>query len=159
MTAIQILGLVLFIVAIAGVLGFLFQAGKDTEEQQPYIKPTYTKQELENIKLAEELYNKDLRPEVVAEELQVTEPEFVAKTKAVESFVDVEQVEVRPVAKKLSDMPVAPEFADKVVETAKVFPPEAVINAEVVVETKKEKSEFPIDKPKKKRKYHAKSKK
>jgi len=132
MTALQILGLLLFIVSIAGILGYLFQAGKNTEEQEPYIKPAYTKEELENIKLAEELYNKDLRPVVVekakpevAKELEVTEPEFIAK----------------------------------VVETAKVLPPQATINAEAVIEVKKDKSEFPIDKPKKKRKYHPKAKK
>lgn len=86
--------------------------------------PTYTKEELDNIKLAEELYNKDLRPIVAkkakakpAPELNVVEPEFVAK----------------------------------VVETAKVFPPDAAINLEALVETPK-----PV---KKKRKYHRKNKK
>jgi hypothetical protein len=71
--------------------------------------PTYTKEELDNIKLAEELYNKDLRPVVTkktktkpAPELKVVEPEFVAK---------------------------------------------------------ESKAEFPIDKPKKKRKYYPKNKK
>jgi len=52
------------------------------------------------------------------------------------------------------------QFVAKVVETAKVFPPEATINAEAVLEKVKEtKSEFPIDKPKKKRKYYPKNKK
>lgn len=132
MTALQIIGLIAFIVALAGVLGFLFQAGKDTDDQEPYIKPAYTKEELDNIKLAEELYNKDLRPvvakkakPVVAQELEVIEPQFVAK----------------------------------VVETAKVLPPDATINIEAVKEVKETKSEFPIDKPKKKRKYHRKTKK
>jgi hypothetical protein len=153
MTALQILGLLLFIVSIAGVLGYLFQAGKNTEEQEPYIKPAYTKEELENIKLAEELYNKDLRPvvvkqaapsiakdiePVVAEELNVTEPEFVPAG--------------------LSRTPVSPEFPNIEKNAAKIFPPEAVINTEAVQEPKKEKSEFPIDKPKKKRKYHPKVK-
>jgi hypothetical protein len=142
MTALQILGLILFIISMAGILGFLFQAGKNTEEQEPYIKPAYTQEELENIKLAEELYNKDLRPvvakkakPVVAEELTVTEPEFVPSG--------------------LSRTPVSPEFPNIEKNTAKIFPPEAVINTEA----KKDKSEFPIDKPKKKRKYHPKTKK
>ena len=132
MTALQIIGLLAFIVALAGVLGFLFQAGKNTSSEQAEPVQQYTKQELDNIKLAEELYNKDLRPivankakPVVAQELQVTEPEFIAK----------------------------------VVQTAKVLPQDATINAEAVVETSKNKSEFPIDKPKKKRKYHPKAKK
>ena len=58
-------------------------------------KPSYTPEELENIKLAEELYNKDLRPivtektePVVVEELNVVEPEFV------------EQEQAKPVKKK-----------------------------------------------------------
>jgi hypothetical protein len=128
----QIIGLLAFIVALAGVLGFLFQAGKNTSSEQTEPVQEYTKEELDNIKLAEELYNKDLRPivankakPVVAQELQVTEPEFIAK----------------------------------VVQTAKVLPQDATINAEAVVETSKNKSEFPIDKPKKKRKYHPKAKK
>jgi hypothetical protein len=132
MTALQIIGLLAFIVALAGVLGFLFQAGKNTSSEQTEPVQEYTKEELDNIKLAEELYNKDLRPivankakPVVAQELQVTEPEFIAK----------------------------------VVQTAKVLPQDATINAEAVVETSKNKSEFPIDKPKKKRKYHPKAKK
>ena len=140
MTALQILGLILFIVALAGVLGFLFQAGKDTNDQEPYIKPTYTKEELENIKLAEELYNKDLRPVVV-------------KQAAPSIAKDIEPV----VAEELNV--IEPEFVAKVVETSKVLPPEATINAEAIKEVKETKSEFPIDKPKKKRKYHAKVKK
>lgn len=95
--------------------------------------PTYTKEELENIKLAEELYNKDLRP-VVAKK---------AKTKPAPELEVVE-----------------PQFVAKVVETAKVFPPDATINLEAVKEVKESKPEFPIDKPaKKKRKYHRKNKK
>jgi hypothetical protein len=133
MTALQIIGLIVFIVALAGVLGFLFQSGKDTQDDQPYIAPQYTKEELENIKLAEELYNKDLRP-VVARK---------AKTKPAPELEVIE-----------------PEFVEKVVEIAKVFPPDATINVEAVKEVKESKSEFPIDKPvKKKRKYYPKNKK
>jgi hypothetical protein len=115
MTALQVLGLIAFIVALAGVLGYLFQSGTD-EEEVTFITPEYTKEELENIKLAEELYNKDLRPVVAkpAPELEVIEPEFIAK----------------------------------VVETSKVFPPDAIINAEALVETPKP--------AKKKRKYYPK---
>jgi hypothetical protein len=50
---------------------------------------------LENIKLAEELYNKDLRPVVAkkaktvqAPELEVVEPEFVAKESKPEFPID-----------------------------------------------------------------------
>ena len=77
----------------------------------------YTKQETENAKLAEELYNRDLRP-------------IVAK-KAPKKEKVIEQVET----------------------IAEVVTP-------VVMEKAKEtKPEFPIDKPKKKRKYYPKKKK
>lgn len=131
MTALQVIALIALIVAIAGVISYLFQSGKHTDDQ-PTIETftEYTKEELENIKLAEELYNKDLRP-VVAKK---------AKTKPAPELEVVE-----------------PQFVAKVVETAKVFPQDATINVEAVKESK---PEFPIDKPsKKKRKYYPKNKK
>jgi hypothetical protein len=51
---------------------------------------------------------------------------------------------------------VEPEFVEKVVEIVKVFPPDATINAEALGKVKENKPEFPIDKPKKKRKYYPK---
>jgi uncharacterized protein (DUF2267 family) len=119
---------VVILVALIAIAAYLTHS-LDKNDELPTVTP-YTKEELDNIKLAEELYNNDLKPVVkenpkpeVAKELEVTEPEFIAK----------------------------------VVETAKVLPPQATINAEAVVEVKSEKvketkSEFPIDKPKKKRK-------
>jgi hypothetical protein len=123
MNALQIIGLLVLIISVAGLLAFIFQSGKDKEEEFNFTTPEYTKEELENIKAAEEAYNKP----VVAEELTVKEPEFIK-----------------------------PETVEKVVETSKVFPNDATINVEEVVETKPTKSEFPIDKPKKKRKYYPK---
>jgi hypothetical protein len=119
MTALQVLGLIAFIIALAGVLGYLFQSGDDIQDELPTIE-TFTPEELKNIKAAEAAYNKP----VIAEELNVIEPEFI----------------------------------EKVVQTSKVFPPDATINAEAIVEkkVKEPKSEFPIDKPKKKRKYYPK---
>jgi hypothetical protein len=122
MTALQIIGLLAFIIAIAGVLGYLFQSGEDKEEEFTFTTPEYTKEELENIKLAEELYNKELRP-VVA--------------KKVKPAPELEVIE--------------PEFVQKVVETAEVFPEDAVINLEEAAETPKP--------AKKKRKYYPKKKK
>ena len=88
------------------VVAYLVFNNKDKD--QPIQTPSYTPEELDNIKLAEELYNKDLRPivaskanPVAAEELNVVEPELIVK-------------ETKP--------------------------------------------EFPIDKPKKKRKYYPKKK-
>lgn len=79
-------------------------------------EPSYTQEEITNIKLAEELYNKELRN---------------------------------------TSADITPQVIEKAVEIAKVLPPDTTINAEVVVEKAKQtKSEFPIDKPKKKRKYY-----
>jgi len=95
------------VIAIAAYLTYTFHKNEDQPTIETFTE--YTKEELENIKLAEELYNKDLRPVVAkkvkakpAPELEVVEAEFVPK-------------EVKP--------------------------------------------EFPIDKPKKKRKYYPKKKK
>ena len=127
MTVLQIIALIAIIVSVATVISYILQAGKNTPDEQTEPVQEYTKEELENIKLAEELYNKDLRPIAAkpAPELEVIEPEFV----------------------------------EKVVETSKVFPEGAIINAEALAEVKETKSEFPIDKPKKKRKYYPKTKK
>lgn len=77
------------IIAIAAYLTYSL----DKDEELPTL-PSYTKEELDNMKLAEELYNKDLRPIVAkktksrpAPELEVVEAEFVPK-------------EVKPVKKK-----------------------------------------------------------
>lgn len=124
MTALQIIGLLVLIISVACLLAFTFQSGKDKEEEFIFTTPEYTKEELENIKAAEEAYNKP----VVAEELEVTEPEFVPKG--------------------LSSTPVAPEFPNIGKDLTKVFPPDATINTEEVVETPKP--------AKKKRKYYPK---
>lgn len=130
MSALEVIILLASVVSLAILVAYFMQSGKDEPTEEPTTSPTYTKEELENIKLAEELYNKDLRQEtpqptvaVKVEDIAVTEPELVAK----------------------------------VVETAKVLPPEGVITLEAIVE--KPKSEFPIDKPKKKRKPRPKTKK
>ena len=99
--------MIVILIAIIGIAAYLTKS-LDRDHELPTELP-YTKEELDNIKLAEELYNKDLRPVVSkkaktkpAPELKVVEPEFVAK---------------------------------------------------------ESKAEFPIDKPKKKRKYYPKNKK
>jgi hypothetical protein len=76
--------------AVAAYLTYSFHRNEDQPTELPY-----TKEELENIKLAEELYNKDLRPVVarkakpkVAKELEVIEPEFVAKESKPEFPID-----------------------------------------------------------------------
>ena len=129
MTGFEILTLLVVVGVVTTGIGYSLQKRKNTQEDDQTAVLPYTEEELDNIKLAEELYNKDLRPIVakkakpkVAKELDVVEAEFVAK----------------------------------VVQTSKVLPPDATINAEVLREVKQSKSEFPIDKPKKKRKYYPK---
>jgi hypothetical protein len=107
MTALQVIVLIALIIVMAGVVSYLLQSGKDTDDQ-PTIEtlPEYTQEELDNIKLAEELYNKDLRPVVAkkakpAPELEVVEPEFVAKEEKVfsdDAVINLE--EVKPIKKK-----------------------------------------------------------
>lgn len=78
------------VIAIAAYLTYTF----DKDDKLPTAFP-YTKEELKNIKLAEELYDKDLRPVVVkkpkikpAPELKVVEPEFIAKEVKPEFLID-----------------------------------------------------------------------
>ena len=95
--------LLAIIIAIAAYLTYSL----DKKDELPTV-PTYTKEELDNIKLAEELYNKDLRPivakkakPVVAQELDVVDPEFVTKEEKVfsdDAVINLE--EVKPVKKK-----------------------------------------------------------
>jgi hypothetical protein len=126
-----ILVLIVSIVIVGVAVSYLSHSRKDEKDNQPYTPQAYSKQELDNIKLAEELYNKDLRPLVVKK----------AKPKVA---IEIEVVE--------------PEFVDKVVRTSKVLPSQATIDADVLKEVKQSKPEFPIDKPKKKRKYYSKTK-
>jgi hypothetical protein len=92
-TAVLILAAAL---VVAAYLTYTFHKN----DEQPTELP-YTKEELENIKLAEELYNKDLRPVVAkkaktvqAPELEVVEAEFVPKESKSEFPID------KPVKKK-----------------------------------------------------------
>ena len=114
---------------VAAYLTYIFHKEDD---DLPFITPTYTKEELENIKLAEELYNKELRPIIAKKAKPIIAPELEV---------------------------IEPEFVEKIAKISKVFPKDATINVEALVEAKENKPEFPIDKPKKKRKYYPKKKK
>lgn len=105
---------VVILIAIIGIATYLTHS-LDKNDELPTVLP-YTKEELDNIKLAEELYNKDLRPAVtkkakpkVAKELEVVEAEFV----------------------------------EKIAKTAKVFPEDALINLEGVKPVKKKRKYYP----------------
>ena len=84
---------VIVLAVIVGIAAYLTKS-LDKDDELPTVPP-YTKEELDNIKLAEELYNKDLRPIVAkkakrkpAPELEVIEPEFVAKESKPEFPID-----------------------------------------------------------------------
>jgi hypothetical protein len=94
---------VLILAAALIVAAYLTYTFHKEDNDLPFIAPTYTQEELENIKLAEELYNKDLRPIVAkksksAPELEVIEPEFVEKVFSDNAVLN--QEEVKPVKKK-----------------------------------------------------------
>ena len=102
------------LIAIIGIATYLTH-NLDKNDEVTAVLP-YTKEELDNIKLAEELYNKDLRP-------------VVAKKAKVKVAKELEVVEA--------------EFVEKVVETAKVFPEDALINLEGVKPAKKKRKYYP----------------
>jgi len=90
---------VVILVIVVGIAAYLTHT-LDKKDELPTELP-YTKEELENIKLAEELYNKDLRPVVArkaktvqAPELEVVEAEFIPKESKAEFPID------KPVKKK-----------------------------------------------------------
>ena len=90
---------VVILVALIAIAAYLTHT-LDKNDELPTELP-YTKEELENIKLAEELYNKDLRPVVAkkaktipAPELEVVEPEFAPKESRAEFPID------KPIKKK-----------------------------------------------------------
>jgi len=92
---------VVILIAIIVIAAYLTHT-LDKNDELPTELP-YTKEELDNIKLAEELYNKDLRPIVAkksksAPELEVIEPEFVEKVFSDNAVLN--QEEVKPVKKK-----------------------------------------------------------
>lgn len=129
MTIIEIIVLIFMIVLVAGVVGYQVTKGKPSlKDMVQDVKDIEVKTE----QVANELYNKDLRP-----------------------------VAAKKVSKKVevTSQDITQEVIEKVVEIAKVTPEATTVNLEAVVEKVKEtKLEFPIDKPKKKRKYYPKKK-
>ena len=102
------------LIAIIGIAAYLTKS-LDKDDELPTVPP-YTKEELNNIKLAEELYNRDLRP-VVAKK---------AKTKPAPELEVVEA-----------------EFVEKVAKISKVLPEDATINLEAVKPVKKKRKYYP----------------
>ena len=120
---------VIILIGVIAIAAYLTRT-LDKKDELPTV-PTYTKEELDNIKLVEELYNKDLRTTVAKKAPK--------KEKVVEQVETIAEV-------------ITPEVIEKVVEIAKVTPETTTVNIEAAVEVTK--PEFPIDKPKKKRKYY-----
>ena len=93
---IQNMIIIVVIVLVLALIGHVVSRYLDGEDQNTEDRTTqYTQEELDNIKLAEELYNKDLRPVVakkvkpqVAEELNVVEAQFIAKENKPEFPID-----------------------------------------------------------------------
>jgi hypothetical protein len=84
---------VLILVGIIAIAAYLTHT-LDKNNELPTVQP-YTKEELENIKLVEELYDKDLKPVVAkktklkpAPELKAVEPEFIPKEAKSEFPID-----------------------------------------------------------------------
>ena len=124
MTLSEIIVLVVVIIAFAGVLGYAFSSGKEDQPETETFSE-YTAEEAQNIKAAEEAYNKP-----------VVEPEVVSKV--------VETSKILPVESRIN--------------LEALIQDEAPVTVELSVEPKTPKSEFPIDKPKAKKKYPRKKK-
>lgn len=128
--------IILVLVIVAGTAGLAYYMQRGTKPMSEFKADFDNNKEAQELAdLAKELYNKDLRP-------------VVAK-KAPKKDKVTEQVEA---------MKKVVEAHDTLVEEiSKVSPvvPEGIVGEPVKKETK---SEFPIDKPKKKRKYYPKKK-
>lgn len=146
MNVLQIIGLLALIVVAAGLLGYYFQSGENQPVEESTPDSTYTQEELENIKLAEELYDKDLRTEtpqptteIKAEDIAITEPELIAKQFTPDGIVtNVSTFEV--------------------ISTDPEIIPVDQPSESTTVPSEKPKPESPVEKPKKKRKYYPKKK-
>ena len=110
--------LIVSIILIAAGVSYLLQSGENQKDNQPYTPSAYSKEELDNIKLAEELYNKDLRPAIVKKD----------KPKA---------------SKQVYSREVTPQVIERVEELSKVLPENTTINLEAVKPAKKKKKYYP----------------
>lgn len=131
MSGFEVIFLIVAIVVIAGAVGaFLTREQKSLKEMTKDYYDNEKAQEV--VELAQELYNKDLRP-VVAKKAPKKE-KVVEQVEAMRKVVDAHDTLVEEIAK---------------------VAPESIVEEPV---KKEPKPEFPIDKPKKKRKYYPKKK-
>jgi preprotein translocase subunit SecF len=134
MTILTSIILIVAVVAIALFIAYNMQRGtKALSEFKADYDNNAEAQEV--VELAKELYNKDLRP-VVAKKAPKKD-KVTEQVEAMKKVVEAHDTLVEEISK------VSPEV------------PEGIVEEPVKKETK---SEFPIDKPKKKRKYYPKKK-
>lgn len=101
MNALQIIGLLVILIAAATVLSYLFYQAKPNQNSNQYTPPPYTQEELDNIKLVEELYDKDLRSQAAkaAEDIEVVDAQLV-KPKQTKPEFPINKQKKRPTNKK-----------------------------------------------------------
>ena len=134
MTGIEIIILIGLVVILAAGIGYYITKGQPSLKEM--TKDYYNNEEAQELAdLAKELYNKDLRP-VVAKKAPKKD-KVTEQVEAMKKVVEAHDTLVEEISK------VSPEV------------PEGIVGEPVKKETK---SEFPIDKPKKKRKYYPKKK-
>jgi flagellar basal body-associated protein FliL len=137
MNGIEIIILIIAIVIIAGAIAAYLTRGQKSlkEMTQDY----YNNEEAQEVvELAQELYNRDLRPVIAKKSPKAKKSEFPIDQPTKKTKV-VEQVETITEA-------VTPEVVEKVIGTAKVTPKQSIVNVEEAVAEPA--------KPKKKRKYY-----
>lgn len=152
MTVIEIFTLILIVFFVAVGVGYNYSKHKGSlKDMIQDVKDI----EVQAEQVANELYNKDLRP-IVAK-----------KAPKKEKVVDIETLvakatgtdEISTATNQVPSQDITQEVVEKIVQVAKITPEEATIEVQPVIEKVKEtKPEFPIDKPKRKRKYYPKKK-
>lgn len=125
-----ILTSIILIGAIIGVALFIaYNVQKGTKTLQEFKDDYYNNEEAQEVvELAQELYNKDLRP--------ITAKKAPKKEKVVEQVETITET-------------ITPEVVEKVVEIAQVTPDTTTVNVEAIVEV--------VKPSKKKRKYYPKA--
>jgi preprotein translocase subunit SecF len=133
--------IILVAVIVVGVSFLAYYMQRGTKAMSEFkMDFDNNKQAQELAELAKELYNKDLRP-IVAKKAPKKD-KVTQQVEAMKKVVEAHDTLVEEIAKVEPEVPVTPVQVETVVEEVK----------------KETKPEFPIDKPKKKRKYYPKKK-
>ena len=128
--------IILVLVIVAGTAGLAYYMQKGTKPMSEFkMDFDNNKEAQELVELSKELYNKDLRP--IVSKKAPKKDKVTEQVEAMKKVVEAHDTLVEEISK------VSPEV------------PEGIVEEPVKKETK---TEFPIDKPKKKRKYYPKKK-